>query len=93
MWPQYKTTLQMLLYSLFVFGSLTLGLWSMRGRTSFWIGALLTFVLHGLVLYAIRSTFPFGSVFVVIPIALVEACAMYLLMLKVVGPGQAERPQ
>jgi hypothetical protein len=93
LWPEYKASIQMVLYTLFVFGPLALGLWPSTNRRVFWIGAFIMFAAHGVVLYVIRSTFPFRSVLVVIPIALVEACAMYMLMLKMLGNEEAEEPR
>lgn len=85
LWPQYMTPIQMALYTTFVFGPLFLGLWAERHRLVFWIGILLTLALHGMLLYSIRSMFPFRTVLVVIPIALVESSVMFILMLKALG--------
>jgi threonine/homoserine efflux transporter RhtA len=78
----------MALYTFFVFGPLALALWSSRRQRNFWIGASLLIATHAVVLYIIRSIFPFRSVLIVIPIALVEACALYLIMLKMIGTGE-----
>jgi threonine/homoserine efflux transporter RhtA len=78
----------MALYTFFVFGPLALALWSSRRQRNFWIGASLLIAAHAVVLYIIRSIFPFRSVLIVIPIALVEACALYLIMLKMIGTGE-----
>jgi hypothetical protein len=85
LWPERTALIQMTLYTYFVFGPLTLGLWSSRDRPRFWTGALLVCGVHGLVLYLIRSIFPFKSVLIIVPISLVEAAAMYMFMLKVIG--------
>jgi cellulose synthase/poly-beta-1,6-N-acetylglucosamine synthase-like glycosyltransferase len=77
----------MALYTFFVFGPLALAQWSSRRQRNFWIGASLLIAAHGLVLYIIRSIFPFRSVLVIIPIALIEACALYFIMLKMIGDG------
>jgi hypothetical protein len=84
-WPEGKAPIQILLYTFFVFGPLAFGLWSSRHRPKFWIGALLLFAAHAVALFFIRSTFPFRSVLAIIPLALVECCALYLIMLKLVG--------
>jgi hypothetical protein len=86
-WPRYAAGIQMMLYTIMVFGPLFLGLWSERNRRTFWIGMSSAVVVHGLFLYAIRSTFPFSTVLVVIPVALVEAALIFVIIDKVPGGG------
>lgn len=88
LWPEYKVPLQMTLYTCFIFGPLALALWSSRNLRGFWMVTLLMLAAHGLVLYTLRSTFPFSSVLIVIPIALVEVCAIYMIALKMLGIGK-----
>ena len=90
LWPQYAAAIQMTIYTSMVFGSLFLGLWSERHRPAFWVGILLALPTHGLILYAIRSTFPFRSILIVVPIALTEAVAMLAAFLKILGDDGAE---
>lgn len=82
----------MLLYTFFVFGPLFLGLWSERNRRAFWICMSAAFAAHGAFLYVIRSTFPFSSVLIVVPIALVEAAAIFAAMDRILSGRGAERP-
>jgi hypothetical protein len=91
LWPQYRIALQMALYSFFIFGPLFLGLWPDRKRTNFWAGMVFMLSLHSVLLYAVRSIFPFRNVLTIIPIALVEACVMFLLMLKILGDPDTEQ--
>lgn len=92
-WPQFAVPIQMLLFSSFVFVPLFLGLWSERHRRIFWMCISLAVVVHGLLLYFIRSTFPFSTVLIVIPIALVEAVVIFAVMDKVLGDRSIERPK
>ncbi len=81
-WPQHVVPIQMALYTMIIFGPLALGLWSDRRRNGFWTGVLLLLVLHGFGLYFARTMFPFRTILAVIPMALVEATAMLILMLR-----------
>jgi hypothetical protein len=93
LWPEYKIPLQMTLYSCFIFGPLALALWSSRNLLGFWMVTMLTLAAHALVLYMLRFTFPFSSVLIVIPIALVEVCAIYMVALKLLGIGKDDVEQ
>ncbi len=82
----------MVLYTIMVFGSLFLHFWSERNRRAFWICISAALVVHGLFLYVIRSIFPFRSVLIVVPIALVEASVIFVAIDKILGDRSVGRP-
>jgi hypothetical protein len=84
-WPEYATQIQMVLYTVMVLGLLFIGLWSERGRAKFRTGLCLLVLLHLLVLASMRSLFPFKTILVVIPVAIVEAIIGATLFLRLVG--------
>ncbi|MGA2675126.1 MAG: hypothetical protein ABSE99_18065 [Terracidiphilus sp.] len=84
-WPQYAAVIQMTLYTIMVFVPVFLGLWPERNRRVFWGSMSSAIIMHGLFLYMIRSTFPFRTILVVIPIVLIEASVIYVAMDKVLG--------
>lgn len=93
-WPEFAVPIEMLLYTSFVFVPLFLGMWSERHRRTFWISMLLAAIAHGLLLYAIRSTFPFRTVLIIIPFALLEAVVIFAVMDKVLrdhGIGSSDQ--
>jgi hypothetical protein len=86
LWPSLKVAIEMTLYTVIVFVPLLLFLWPERSRPAFQIGLFLAILFHGIVLYFIRSSFPLTArFFLIIPVALVEACGICVLMLKVLG--------
>jgi hypothetical protein len=84
-WRQFAAPIEMVLYSFFVFGPLFLGLWSERHRQVFWTSMSSAIILHGFLLYMVRSVFPFSTVLVVVPMALIEALALFVVMDKILG--------
>lgn len=84
-WPDHAVATQMALYSIMTPGLLFLGLWSDRHRRGFWTGASSVVLLHVLFLFFVRAYFPFGTIFSVVPIAIVEFIVLAILMLKVLG--------
>jgi hypothetical protein len=89
--PQYASAIQIALFTFMVFGCLFLGLWPDRHRRLWGTAILFALALHGIVLYLIRSMFPFRSILIIIPIALAEAVAMFTLILKILGDRDAEQ--
>ena len=92
-WPQYAVAIQMTLYTIMVVGAPFLHFWSERNRRAFWVNMSWAMIVHCLFLYIIRSAFPFRSVLVVVPIALIEASVMFVAMDKILGTRTVERPE
>ena len=84
-WPKYASAIQMLLYTVLVLGLMLISFWSDRGRARFWRAIGLVLLLHFALLFSIRSLFPFRTILVIIPIAIVEAIFASTLFLKTVG--------
>lgn len=59
--------------------------WSERNRPAFWVIMSSAMIVHGFFLYIIRTIFPFRSVWIVVPIALIEATGILAVMLKTLG--------
>lgn len=90
-WPQYAVAIQMAVYTIMALGAPLLHFWSERNRRVFWIVISSAMIVHGLFLYIIRSTFPFRSVLVVVPIALIEASVLFVAMDRILGDRAVER--
>lgn len=86
-WPLQAAPIQMALYTALVFGPLLLGMWPDRDRRGFLTGLSLMFLLHAILLYFIRSAFPFRTILVIIPMVVIEGIIMFVLMLKILGDG------
>jgi hypothetical protein len=84
-WPNYAPLIQMLFYSGVVLGLLIIAFWTDHGRRRFWVGICLVVLLHIACLLLIRPLFPFKTILVVIPVALMEITAAAILFLKTVG--------
>jgi hypothetical protein len=91
-WPRYAVAIQMALFTSFVFVPLFMFFWSERVRRPFWICISVALVAHGLLLCMIRSIFPFSSVLVLVPIAIVEASVIFTAIDKITGERSVERP-
>lgn len=91
-WPQYAGAIEMTLYTIMVFGAPVMHFWSERNRNAFWIIMTFAMIVHGVFLYIIRTTFPFRSVWIVVPIALIEATGIFVVMDKALGDRSTERP-
>jgi hypothetical protein len=89
-WPHYATIIQMSLFTIMVFGPLLLGLWPQRTSRFFWMTMSAAVIAHGAFLYAIRETFPFSTVLIVVPIALLEAATLFVAIDKVFGNQNVE---
>jgi hypothetical protein len=89
-WPQYTVAIQMTLYTIMALGAPFLHFWSERNRRAFWGVTSLAMIAHGLFLSMIRSSFPFHSVLVVVPIALIEAVGIFVAMDKTLGSSSVE---
>jgi hypothetical protein len=90
--PEHVVAIQMLLYSAMALGLPLLSLWSTRNRPRYWIGVILGCLLHAVILFFIRSYFPFQSILVVVPISISEAIIIIIVLLKICGDDEAERP-
>jgi hypothetical protein len=84
-WPDYASQIQIVLYTVIVLGLLLIGFWSERSRQKFWKGICLVVLLHLALLVSIRSLFPFKTILLVIPMAIMEGIIAATLFLKVVG--------
>ncbi len=67
--------------------------WSERDRRAFWIILLSAIIVHSLFLYFVRTIFPFRSVWIVVPIALIEATGILAVMDKMLGNSNVEYPK
>lgn len=63
--------------------------WSERRRAAFWIVVMSATIAHGVFLYIIRTIFPFHSVWVIAPVALIEAMGLFVVMDKTLVAGGA----
>jgi hypothetical protein len=81
-WSPEAARIQMALYTACVVLPLFFGLWANVTRGRFWAGMAAVLGIHILVLYAIRSTFPFRTILQIIPLILIEAFAMFFFMAK-----------
>jgi hypothetical protein len=84
-WPRYASQIQMALYSVIVLGLLLIGFWSDRLRQRFWRGIFVVMLLHSAILISMRSLFPFKTILIVIPIAVMEGVIAATLFLRTVG--------
>ena len=64
--------------------------WSERDRPAFWIILSSAIIVHGLFLYFIRAIFPFRSVWIVVPIALIEATGILAVLDKMLGDSNVK---
>jgi hypothetical protein len=81
-WPQYTVAIEMVLYTIMVFGAPVMHFWSERNRRAYWVILSSAMIAHALFLYVIRSVFPFRSVWLIVPIALIEAVGIFVVMDK-----------
>ena len=87
-WPGHVALTQMAFFSMMSLGVVILGLWSDLGRPKYSVALGTVVAIHALFLFAIRSVFPFSTVLIVIPIALLEAVILYTIMLKILGTDE-----
>ena len=81
-WPSHALPFQMTVFSVMSVCPLIFGLWPERNQRRFKIGLLIILFVHALFLLEIKSFFPFKTILVVIPIALVESVLLFIIMLK-----------
>jgi len=84
-WSDNAAPIQMAMYSVLILGLLSMAFWSDKSRPRFWMGMSLVFLFHSVVMYFIRSYFPFSPIFFVVPLGLVEFIVLAILQLKVLG--------
>ena len=84
-YPKYAGQIQVGLYSIIVLGLLLIGFWSDRRRQRFWQAIGLVVLLHAALLISMRSLFPFKTILVLIPIAIMECVVAATLFLLAVG--------
>jgi hypothetical protein len=84
-WPSHASQLQMAIYTLLVLGLLAIGFWSDRGRPRVREAAAASLILHTIFLFAIRQVFPFKTILVLLPYAIIEGTALAIIFLKIVG--------
>jgi hypothetical protein len=84
-WPDYASLIQMVLYSVIVLGLLFISFWSHRGRRKFWKGIALVALLHVVFLILMRSLFPFKTILIVLPMAIIEGVVAATLFLRVIS--------
>jgi len=89
-WPSHLAAAQMMFFSLLSLGAVVIGLWSDRNRPRYLLGMCAVLLLHGAFLYLARSIFPFKTVLVIVPLAIVEAAVMFAIILKILGENQSE---
>ena len=90
-WPEHATVIQMALYSLGVIIPLLLSFWPDRRHPKYIVAMSLASIIHVVILYAIRSLFPFGTILAILPVALVEFIVLAAVIIKIRGERNAER--
>lgn len=89
-WPNHVTALQMAFYSIMSLGVAVMGVWSDRRRPRYLTAICTAILIHTVILFLLRTVFPFKTVLTVVPIALLEAVILYAIMLKILGEEVAE---
>jgi sugar phosphate permease len=89
-WKNLAGPIQMAMYSALTVGILLIGVWSDRQRPRFPIAICAMLAAHCLILFAIRSLFPFRTFLVIVPYIFIfmEGILLFILMLKIFGDGQ-----
>jgi hypothetical membrane protein len=90
-WPKHVIALQMAFYSIMSLGVAVIGVWSDRHCPRYPTAICIACLVHGMLLYIVRTVFPFKTVLIVVPIALLEAVILYAAMLKILGEEMTER--
>ena len=67
-----------------------MGVWSDRRRPRYLTAICTAILIHTVILFLLRTVFPFKTVLTVVPIALLEAVILYAIMLKILGEEVAE---
>lgn len=87
-WPSHAAAAQMTFFSLLSLGAVVIGLWSDRNRPRYLLGMCTALLFHGAFLYLARSIFPFKTVLMVVPVAIIEAAVLFAIMLKILGKDE-----
>jgi len=91
-WPNHAALFEMILYTAMIFFPLLFFFWSDRHRARFWTGITLIVVLHGVLLFLMRSSFPFRAILLVLPVLFIEGCALAIIMIKLLGDDSSSVP-
>jgi hypothetical protein len=78
----HAVPLQMVFFSVGIFGILVLAFWGDRNSSGFWIRAAMACALHLIFLYACRGFFPIKSVLVFVFMALIECIVLMVIMIR-----------
>ena len=89
LWPNQAAQIQMTLLSFLVIVPVIWGHWGRRHMPRFKVAVISFVVLHGFILYCIRSMFPFRSILPFIPMMLIEGIAGFVIILKFVDDSES----
>jgi hypothetical protein len=84
-WPNHAATLQMILYSAMILFPILFFFWSDKHRPNYWLGMTLIVLVHSIILFGIRSYFPFRTILIILPLLLLEGLALATMMIKLLG--------
>lgn len=87
-WPDFAGPIEMSLFSAMVLVPSIWGMWSHRSDSKFLIGVSSAILLHIVVLVAMQRVFPFKTILLIIPIALLETSILLTVMLIIFGYGR-----
>jgi hypothetical protein len=90
-WPEHATAIQTVLYSLCVIIPLLFSFWPDRHRPKYIVAMSLALTIHFVMLYGTRSFFPFGTILVILPVALIEFIILAAVIIKIRGERDAAR--
>lgn len=90
-WPEHAAAIHMALYSLIVIIALLSSFWPDRHHPKYIVAMSLALIIHFVMLYGIRSLFPFGTILAILPIAFVEFIVLAAVIIKIRGERDAER--
>jgi hypothetical protein len=90
-WPERATAIHMALYSLILIIALLSAFWPDRHHPKYIVAMSLALIIHVVILYAIRSLFPFRTILMILPIVLVEFIVLAAVIIKVRGERDAGR--
>jgi hypothetical protein len=82
-WPDRAAVIEIVLYSVLIFGLMVIGFWSDRKSFRYATGMSIVVLLHGSLVYFSRSLFPFRTFFAIVPLAMAEVVVLYIFMTKI----------
>ena len=85
LWPERRAVTQMLLFSVMVFAPMCLFLWESRRIRLLQYGFVGMALVHSGILRSYHSSFPFRSIWSIVPIAICESIALAALGLFLVN--------